>query len=219
MVETSEIPEIVYKAFKEEEFALNFINEGIFRIGSLNGYRMTEDASRKDPTEGESFYQFEEDLQQVHYSGDSETVRTSNKKGLMNVSGNWGNPTFIFCTSLPSVDVPYLKEKFGEFVVQINAPGQFISDMQEAILKTDYPFIGKGFVRGRYVEYSMGEVLTADLEVVDSCELATFQKLPEFSPENEYRFIAMMGAIKPPEVVPEFVELNIGRSLQYVQMY
>ena len=211
------MPEYVYKAFPREGFADEFIGAGRFRIGSLKHYKTIEDDNRIDKTEGEASYTFEDDLQQIHITLDSEETRTSTKRGQMHVSGSWGNPTYIFCTSLPGTDLDYLRDRFGRYIVRISNVEQFIHGMQEAIRRTTYPFIGNGHVRGRTVEYSKDLELPADLEEVASCELAYYQKPPEYSCEQEYRFVAMMDAINPPDELPDFIELDFGGNIEYAE--
>ena len=217
MVDDSDIPDFVYKAFPREEYALAFVNEGIFRIGSLNQYKQTEDENRKDATEGQSSYQYETELQQIHYSAAGEVVGTSTKKGLMNVGGIWGNPTYLFCTSLPCADPAFLRERFGNHLVQINDPRQLIHDMENALRKSDYNLLGNGRVFGRAVDYSKGQVLEIDVESATDCELSYTQKSAEYSDEREFRFIAMMEAF-PDEDPPEHIELNLGKQVDYASM-
>lgn len=214
----SEIPKFVYKSFSQEDHARAFLEEGRFRIGRLQGYNAIEDAERRDRSEGEAVYRFEDDLVQIHYSAELEAVETSTKIGLMNVSGSLGNPTYIFCTSLPSVEISYIRDKFGPFIVQINDPKRFIADMREALQRTKYRFLNKGLVEARRAEYSKGEILKSDLSEVASCKLAVYQKPPEFEPEQEFRFIALMSFLARPDPLPDFVEVDFGKAIDYATM-
>lgn len=214
----SEIPEFVYKVFSEEEHASSFLNEGRFRIGKLQTYKSIEDAGRKDKLEGQASYQFEDDLIQVHYSEEFEATGTSTKRGLMHVSGSLGNPTYIFCTSRPTADVEYLEQRFGSYMIRINDPKHFIDDLREALEKTEYRFLNKSHIAKRNVEYSKGQVIEADLETVASCELAVYQKPPEFEPEQEFRFIALMSHLDPPSPEPDYVEIDFGKKIDYASM-
>ena len=214
----SEIPKFVYKALSEEKHAHDFLQEGRFRIGRLQSYKAIEDAGRRDSSEGEALYRFEDDLVQIHHSLEHEAVGTSTKRGLMNVSGSLGNPTYIFCTSLPSVDISYIRDRFGPFIVQINDPKRFIADMREALERTKFRFLNKGFVEGRKTEYSKGKILISDVREVASCKLAVYQKPPEFEPEKEFRFIALMNFLYPPDPLPEFVEVDLGKPIDYANL-
>jgi hypothetical protein len=46
------IPPHLYRGFTKEMYAMNFLNEGKFRLGLLEYYRTIEDNNRRDETEG-----------------------------------------------------------------------------------------------------------------------------------------------------------------------
>ena len=93
-----------------------------------------------------------------------------------------------------------------------------MKDMQKTLEKTDYRFLNKSHIMTTNVEYSKGQVLDTDPEEAACCELAAYQKPPDFKPEQEFRIIILLSHLDPLEQIPEYVKLDFGKRIDYASM-
>jgi len=106
-----------------------------------------------------------------------------------------GNPTFVFCTSSPHVDINKMKEKMGQFVVEIFNPKLFCEALEESLRALGSKVQLYEFHRGA-VLYDKGIATAATLDPAKQEHLAFLQKAPSYTDECEYRFIAMFNEEK-----------------------
>ena len=221
-----EFPEFCYRAFDHEEHAEQFIYTGTFRMGCLLSYREIEDESRRDPTEGIGWTK-EPDMTTVALvsRNPTETIWTK-EMGYKEHHIPGGGKIFCFCTYLPDVSLDYMKKRLDRYFVKINDPRKLAEDIN------DY-FIGKGqsfVIVGCKVVYDKGQKLDRILTVNERLDLAYKQKPESFSPECEFRIVAINSGEpcnreeckfitgESDQVDPQcrFIEVDLGKQLNYV---
>lgn len=194
MMKLKNLPETLLRAFKEEQHAIEFITSGKFRLGELAYYRNIEDGARRDHSEGLGRYFDHQNIQH-----DIEL----------------GNLKYIFSCALPQVDLDYLRERFGRFVIRIDDPHLFVQHIEENLMSQGIrTFNG---IHGRPVEYSKGTKIGLELDSFEHAELSVIQKPTEYHCEEEYRLFTLL--------VPdsgfthkEFINIDFGQSLPYAKM-
>lgn len=185
------MPSFLYRAFKEEDHANQFL-KGKIRFGLLDYYKNSEDESRRDPFEGES----------------------STFLGQLHLKGGLCNPVYLLCTSGPDVDLDYFRKKFGDFVVKIMNPGQFRDDISN--IKAFVPDVNiSGNCDFKKVEYTKDQDQPIDVEETVRLRLYYCQKHSYFSPECEYRYVIKL---KIGDTSGNFISCNFQRSLDYLMM-
>lgn len=214
-----DFPPTLYRVLKEEQHARAFADQGKIRFVNLQHCANTEDAMRRDATEGDGFIRFKTDeMITVHI--DPHTFEDKGQTvgpGVMNYSSSSLNPRFILCfSSPPGNDIDQLPSKFGSWVVKINDPRQLALDIHnhlEAQDQLDFP------LESARVRYDRGALLDKQLPDEERYLLPYAYKPPSFADEHEYRFILMTGMSDPP--IPkeeEFWEIDLGRRLDYVEV-
>lgn len=184
-------PPFLYRAFKEREHANQFLN-GKIRFGSLDYYQSSADESRQDSFEGES----------------------SAYLGNLRVRGKGCNPTFLLSTAGPAVDLSYLRETFGNFVVKITNPGQFREDISN--VKAFVPEVNVcGGCDFRKVEYTKDQDQPIDVRKAVKLRLYYCQKPLCFFRECEYRYVVQL---EPGNTPGNFICCDFRRGLDYLEM-
>ena len=184
-------PLFLYRAFKEDEHANQFL-KGKIRFGLLDYYKNSEDDSRRDPFEGES----------------------STYSGQLHLKGGLCNPAYLLCTSGPDVDLNYLREKFGNYVVKITNPGQFRDDISN--IKAFIPDVSiSGNCDFKKVEYTKDQDQPIGVEGTVRLRLYYCQKHSWFSPECEYRYVIKL---KIGNIPGNFISCDVQKKLDYLAM-
>jgi hypothetical protein len=208
-------PDFLYKAYADEKYAHAFVEAGKIRLGALRQYQDIEDAKRRDPTEGEAHVRFPDTVRRVHFVLGSDESYTSEGPGTMEAHSSLGNPMFLFCTSLPTVDTDLLKRNFGPFLVKIENPVQRRADIHRAMESTGR----RGRVVAANVEYTKGDLVAADPGSSEGARLSYVQKAREFSEEHEFRFVAIIGGAVRPTDLPEYIDLDLGGQVSYAKQW
>jgi len=217
-----------YKAFNNKKHAKDFINRGTFRMGCILSYREIEDESRRDVTEGEGNTK-EHGILTVGLVSQNPAEKTiwTKKKGYKEYRTEYGNAIFCLCTCLPDVNLDYMKNRFGQYVVKINNPRKLAEDINEY-------FIGKGknfLIVGCEVVYNKGKKLNRELTNNERLDLAYKQKPEKFTADCEFRIVAINlgdpcdhkckyldGQFKQVEPECKFVEVSLGKQLNYLSL-
>lgn len=196
MTKLKDFPETLLRVFKEEQHAIEFIESGKFRLGELEHYRSIEDGARKGHSEGLGHYF---DLQNIRHDFE------------------FGNLKYIFSCSLPQVDLEYLRESFGRFIVRIDDPYLFVQHIEENLVSQGVrTFNG---IHGRLVEYSKGTKIGLGLELgsFERAELSVIQKPADYHCEEEYRLFTLL--VPDLGFTPqEFINIDLGQHLHYAKM-
>jgi len=187
LVPLGNYPDVVYRVFTEREHAQQFI-DGNIRLGNIYYYKKVEDAKRRDKTEGESHV--------VH-----EGV---NKHGMFAT-----NSIYILCChkTLPSV----AKCNLGSHVVKINNPKMFAKDLTLAMEQSQDKYFGG--IEGCCVEYSKGMESSATFSGYEIVRLAYCQKPLNFSPEEEFRFVAIRK-----DSAGDFLSIQLNEPMEYCEI-
>ena len=209
-------PNFVYRAFDKEKYAKALVNEGRIRLGELRKYRGIEDARRRDATEGEAHVQFPDEVTRIHFDLVSGESHSSRGPGIMHSHSSLGNPIYIFCTSLPEVDLEHMRRNFGKHIVKIGDPAQLSADLQLAMENSDLQLQGR--VDSSRVKYTKGELAAADSKPSERFRLSYLQKPKQFQPEREFRFVAIIGGVVRPSDLPQDIDLNLGGRLEYAEL-
>ena len=90
-------------------------------------------------------------------------------------------------TSSPAVDLKYLRNNFGTWIVRINDPSRLLVDLRNAVPANSGVTISKCSLEP--VSYTKDEIVDIDPDSFDAVRLNWTQKPREFSPECEYRFV------------------------------
>ncbi len=180
-------PDVVYRAFSEREYAQQFI-DGNVRLGNIYYYKKIECAKRRDKTEGESH---------VVYEG-------VNKHGMFAT-----NTIYILCCHKTLLSVA--KCKLGGHVVKINDPQTFAKDITSALEQSQDKYFGG--IEGCCVEYSKGMESSASLNGYEIVRLAYCQKPLSFSPEEEFRFVAIRK-----DSIGDFLSIQLNEAMKYCEI-
>lgn len=207
----------LFKAFSKMEYAEAFIKEGCFRMGSLNNYRSIEDGERRDAFEGHGHIRVPGQVVRAHFKvDDPDYFDTTEGPGHRDVHTEIGNPIYIFSTSLPQVDLRYLKSKFGQFIVQIDAPKQLAIDITEHLKRRPEKYAGG--IEGSFVSYNRGEVVDRELDSVERTYLSYSQKSIDFSDEHEFRFVAINMDRPSEREIHDYLEIDLGGPVPYARI-
>ncbi|MCI0559249.1 MAG: hypothetical protein MN733_12200 [Nitrososphaera sp.] len=193
-------PHVLYRAFETHKYADAFTKIGKFRMGALRTYKQIENSNRRDSTEGDGHY--------------------IDGKGV-NAHFQLGNDVYVLSCSKANVDLKFLREKFGRYVVRINKPSRLASDIRSYMEQRG--ICNFGGVKGISVTYTKGAVVTEDLDPMGRAKLSISQKHRCFSKECEYRFYTILNQNplnpKPlPEIQDGYLTIDLARELSYVEV-
>ena len=209
-------PSYVYKAFNEREYLEWFIDEGKFRLGNLRTYKSIEDLARRDNDEGTAVYRRPGMVTSVAFSKDNDDTFVTEAPGHINTHTELGNPKFVFCTSLPNVNLQYMKERFGKYIVKITEPKTFAQDISQYLYSIPTRFAGG--IEGIEIQYNRNEIIEKELDNKDRVTLSYSQKSFEFKDETEFRFVALVLGTPSKRYNEDYLDINIGKRLQYVDI-
>ncbi|MDH2581032.1 hypothetical protein QDT40_04245 [Acinetobacter baumannii] len=198
------------RVFSKEEYAKDFINNGKFRLNTLNffkGYEEEHANNIGDVYEGIRYRATAEQEVKVtiEYNGKREEIEVQEVYSHDNYVLN----NNVFCLYAPSVDIEkkYTLEamreivafqedakKLGDYLVIITNPDEFFERVRKTILKLGYT-LKRGLVE--YVDFNN--------PVHVPIEKIGFVKSDEFSHQKEYRLMVDDG-----RNIDEYIELQIG---------
>jgi len=198
------------RVFSKEEYAKDFINNGKFRLNTLNffkGYDEEHANNIGDVYEGIGYRATAEQEVKVtiEYNGKREEIEVQEVYSHDNYVLN----NNVFCLYAPSVDIEKKytleamreivafqedAEKLGDYLVIITNPDEFFERVRKTILKLGYT-LKRGLVE--YVDFNN--------PVHVPIEKIGFVKSDEFSHQKEYRLMVDDG-----RNIDEYIELQIG---------
>ncbi|MDC4505781.1 hypothetical protein OIN82_18535 [Acinetobacter baumannii] len=198
------------RVFSKEEYAKDFINNGKFRLNTLNffkGYEEEHANNIGDVYEGIRYRATAEQEVKVtiEYNGKREEIEVQEVYSHDNYVLN----NNVFCLYAPSVDIEKKytleamreivafqedAEKLGDYLVIITNPDEFFERVRKTILKLGYT-LKRGLVE--YVDFNN--------PVHVPIEKIGFVKSDEFSHQKEYRLMVDDG-----RNIDEYIELQIG---------
>lgn len=198
------------RVFSKEEYAKDFINNGKFRLNTLNffkGYEEEHANNIGDVYEGIRYRATAEQEVKVtiEYNGKREEIEVQEVYSHDNYVLN----NNVFCLYAPSVDIDKKytleamreivafqedAEKLGDYLVIITNPDEFFERVRKTILKLGYT-LKRGLVE--YVDFNN--------PVHVPIEKIGFVKSDEFSHQKEYRLMVDDG-----RNIDEYIELQIG---------
>ena len=211
-------PDVVVRAFREKAHAEDFALRGRFRMGNLRTYTEIEDEGRRDRSEGEGHFQRFGMVNCVDFSRDSDETTTSTRPGYVDSHIELLNPKFVFSCSRPRVDLDLLRDRFGPWIVRINQPRRLAQDISDYLQTLPYRFAGRGGVEGCFVRYNKGEKSGTQSQAKDTIPLAYIQKPATFSGEREFRFVVIITGKPSKWFDDDFLLLDLGRTLDYVEL-
>lgn len=183
----------LFRAFTKKQYANDFVR-GKFRFGELGRYRRIEDASRQDGSEGHAHYVDPQNHQ----------WRTQ-----------FGGPVYVLSFSGPKVNLQFLREKMGAFIVRLDNPEALCRDiecyMQSCGIRS---FNG---VHGHPVEYTKGHTISRNMNGFQRAVLSVTQKPDTFQQEYEYRLYTILNQY-PNCPVADFLSIDLGGPVQYAKV-
>jgi len=206
----------LYRAFAKPEYLDDFLRHGRFRMGGLPFYRMIEDSIRQDATEGEASYRFPGEVTKVHFVQNSDETYETHEQGLREVSAQVENPKYLFCTSLPTIDLKGMKNRFGDSIAEISAPIELAKDLCSYFEASPFKLVGG--IEGCRVKYTKGDILLEPLASIEQAELSYSQKSASYMPEYEFRYVAMLFWNHEHANPPEHIAVNLNKRLSYVDI-
>jgi hypothetical protein len=210
--------EHVFKAFSDRGHAEAFIEEGRFQMGSLTKYRESEDDARRDPSEGHGHICVPGQVMTAHLdTNDSNSYYITEDHGLRDIHTRLDNPIYIFSTSLPEIDINTLKNKFGQFIVQIDFPRQLAHDITEHLKLRCERYAGG--IEGSFVSYNQGGIAEKKLNNLERTSLSYSQKPNVFSDECEFRFIAIDMGSPSVQKTNECLKIDLGGPISYARIH
>lgn len=205
-----------YKAFDRKEYAVNFIEKGEMRFGSLEYYKNIEDDTRRDETEG--CCQFIFPGNRTIESDGSERSDYNKEDGFTCVCMEASTACFAFCVSDHAVDLENLREK-GEFIVKINSPEKLLEEI-EICCKTntsEWPYREYFLVLLQRVKYTKGNNAGRDISDMMLFALTTCQKHSDFSLERECRYL-LDSNISKEHITADHIMLDLGKKLDFCEL-
>ncbi len=206
------IPNVIYKIFDEKKYALNLINQGEFKVGTVRSFKTIEDSARRDESENSAIYQCKEE----HLSVDKDGNLTRSIGIVTTTVGAGGDDSFIYCMTAPqSGDIAHTQRKFGKFYVRIKDVAQFLKDFQIAIdnnktlseLGTTLDYSMVSYTKNTY----LGALTREEL-----LRLGWSQKPDAFKSEHEFRI--RFWADNTLVVNNDKLILCVGRKLDYCEL-
>ena len=190
----SKKPSYLYRAFTEEQFAKQFVESGLIRLGLMTSYTEIEDQCRQDHGEGESSWY----VSNGHVTGDQI------------------NQMYLLCTASPDVDLKHLR-KYGDWVVRINDPICLMNDLCVAApVNTNMKLLGQ--CKLEQVKYNKGEVLNLDPDSGEAYKLPYTQKPSSYQGDHEYRYVItadMLGGSYPVDL---FLHYDLNKPISYAEL-
>ncbi len=184
----SRFPIILYRAFEERQHAEDLVNLGKFRLGLMETYKSIEDRSRQDKREGESSSYIKTNVREVKIDRETmEVIDIKSVPGRLHLRGSLIEPIYLMCTAAPTVDLTYLREKFGNWIVRINDPGRLLSDLCNAMPTNPNVEIGECSLEA--VSYTKDEDVGSDPESFEAVRLNWTQKPRDSCRDCEYRYV------------------------------
>jgi len=224
-----EFPEFCYKAFKCEDYAKQFIDSGFFHLNCRYYCRTMEaeekDSARRDPTEGVGHTKELGIVTQGWVSPNpAEKTIWERIPGYQEHHTELGNPVFLFCTSLPPVNLDHMRKNFGRFIVKINNPKKLAEDIYDYFFSIGQKFI----IKGCRVVYNKGQKLDRKLADNERIDLSYKQKPESFIHDCEFRIVAIKlgehckqeckyldGEI---ELKCQYIGAHLNKQLDYTQL-
>jgi hypothetical protein len=213
-----ESPPCLYRAFSKKEYAEDFI-VGKIRFGSLNYYRRIERDPRQDTTEGIGKARYKSNISSVKIDKQSGESLEFEQPGLMNLKTNSPNSMYILSLSGSDIDLEYLSNKFGRYIVKISQLEKFKEDLNKAFPLRIFP------IQFEKVQYNKGFVVDIPEDDLSFyLKLSYAQKPEEYSQEKEYRYVAI---VKEPILdedgnnildSKQHIPIDIGKRLAYVDL-
>jgi hypothetical protein len=124
------------------------------------------------------------------------------------------NPKFVMSCSLPGVDLQYLRERFGRWLVRINEPRRLAREISYYLGTLPNRFAGG--VEGCSVHYNKAGRVRANLTKTASIRLSYSQKPVSFNQEREFRFVVISGETPSTWFDGDYLPIDLGRALTYV---
>lgn len=207
------LPERLLRFYDDKKYADAFLDPGTIRLRPLSFFKTIEDETRADDSEGQAKLKVQgQELTAVALPGG----KVSSKLGELDWGVVSGNPMFIFCTSLPTVDVKVIGAKWP-FTLEIHDPKLFKKDLEDAAAACapeGATLIGVDCVS---VEYDKGRSVLEMPDFGKCADLAYTQKPPLFSSECEFRFVAIYDVIEFPEDT-KFIDLKLKSPKAYARV-
>jgi len=191
-----DLPDVLFRAFKCRSFAEDFV-EGRFRLGSLAHYLDTPDESRQDSSEGTASYR------------DTRGIETTS------INGNI-REQYVLCCSTNDVDISYLRNKMGEYIVKIYDPSALAREMERFLENNCVPTFNG--VHGRLAEYTRNEVKHGELNSSDNFDLSLRQKNRGNAEESEYRLFFILSHQDSRFVQENHFHVDLGRPLKFAEI-
>jgi hypothetical protein len=147
-----------------------------------------EGESRRDPTEGRG-YTKEPGITTVGWVSPYPAEKTiwTREQGYQEHHTELGNAIFCFCACLPEVELDYMKDRFGKHIVKINDPRKLAEDINKYFISRGEKFL----IEGCKVVYNKGQKQDRELAVSERLDLSYKQKPESFSPDCEFRIVAI----------------------------
>ena len=199
MTEVGNLPKTLLKAFREIEYAENFMNNREIRLTDITEFVNSEDPNRMDYLEGTLRKVQERDTQSVK------------------VEGIFSQRIFIFCTSLTTIDSKFQEDQFGKNIVEIFDVPKMAEAFREAILTSKLSSYGVQFIDRFKVTYNKGDIMSANDEF--DPKLYYGDKPEMYKPERDFRFAIMLKLNKNSDcVLDKHVYLKMANPDSYAKL-
>lgn len=179
-------PSVLVRAFSEKAYADAFLSEGRLRLRDIREFREIEGA-RQDETEGRAAFRVPGHVPAVAIEPHTGAMRNlGNQSGYFQVSHEFINPTYLFCTAGLVANLDFLRERFGRHLVLIHNPQKLFSAIHTFLDINGFNGRALLFVECFPVQYDKGDIQswpTGDRRV----RLNYGQKPADYISEREYR--------------------------------
>jgi hypothetical protein len=210
------LPDQLLKFYKREEHAEQLVRHGQLRVHLLQYFKEIEDAARRDRDEGEGRLRVPGQVPRVWISTQDGSVTDRDEvEGHFNFGTVWIHPTYVYCTSLPTVSRPVAREKFGQYSIVITEPALFARRLLAAFRNVDFGESEPLFLKGFPVQYSKDVI--SELPTDWRRAVMGFGQKPaaSFEEEQEYRFAFSLS--RPDIRVPEYLDLCLEAPKEFCE--
>lgn len=214
--ELESLPERLVKFYKHENHAEDLVRHGRLRLHLLRFFQKIEDPARRDRDEGEGRLKVPGQIPRVWISTEDGRVTGEDQiEGHFNWGSVWIHPTFVYCTSLPTVSEEFARQKFGPYSIVFTNPALFANRLLAALLNANFGESSVLFLKGFPVQYSKDTI--SELPTGWKRSVIGFGQKPakDFQDEQEYRFAFSLSR---PDIQPhEFLDLQLEAPEEFCE--
>ena len=214
----STFPSPLYKVFKLEEHARDFMERGSLLMWSLSYFARIEDEERRDEDEGRGRVKIIGPRPVVVCNAESGEIQSVRSEiGDVYFSTGSIHPCYLYCFHGPQVDRDYLaRGRYGRYVLRINDPDALVCEIRGYLERCSPNTMWLHCAPVRYDRDQLQEKLP-DPASVERLLLSCCQKGEKDHVDCEYRLILRLPVPKS-DSLPVAIRVELQRPLDCVDI-